>query len=95
MTSVFQLTAAAENDLITIWRYIAQESPHAADALLERLQEKFSLLAEFPFLGQLRPDIASEMRYFPYGNYLILYRNVENTLQIVRVVHGARFLPAM
>lgn len=44
-------------------------------------------------MGRLRPDIAPELRYFVVGNYLILYRTVENGIQIVRVIHGARDLP--
>ncbi|MFM6138177.1 MAG: type II toxin-antitoxin system RelE/ParE family toxin [Cuspidothrix sp.] len=33
------------------------------------------------------------MRYFPVGNYLILYREIKDGIEIVRVVHGARHLP--
>jgi toxin ParE1/3/4 len=36
--------------------------------------EKCVLLGENPQLGQARPDIAPDMRYFPVKNYLILYR---------------------
>ena len=43
-----------------------------------------------PGMGVARPDIRPELRTFPVGNYLILYREIENGAEIVRVVHGAR-----
>lgn len=83
-------TAQAEEDLIEIWFYIAQENPEAADRMLDQFENKFSLLAQQPQLGPTRPDIAPDLRYFPVGSYLILYREVPGAVEIVRVVHGAR-----
>ena len=90
--SVIQRTAQAEEDLIEIWTYIAQDNPHAADRVLDEIEERFLSLADNPLMGRLRPDIASELRYFVSGKYLILYRVVQGGIQIVRVVHGARDL---
>ena len=67
-------TAQAEEDLIDIWVYIAEDNPGAADALLLDIDEKCELLAGTPTMGQARPDIAPELRHFPVGRYLILYR---------------------
>ena len=64
-------TAQAEEDLIDLWLYIAQDNPSAADRLLDEIEEKFSLLADHPQLGPARPDIAEECRYFPVGSYLL------------------------
>jgi len=83
-------TAQAEQDLIDLWLYIAQDNPDAADRMLDELESKFQLLAEQPYLGPARPEIAQEMRLFPVGSYLILYREVTGGVEIVRVVHGAR-----
>ena len=85
-------TARAEEDLIEIWLYIAAENPKAADSVLDNIETKFRLLSENPEIGPARPDIAPELRYFPSGNYLILYRICEEALEIVRVVHGMRNL---
>lgn len=90
---MIQRTAQAEEDLIEIWIYIAQDNPVAADRVLDDIEERFHALADNPLMGRLRPDIASELRYFTVGKYLILYRTVSNGVQIVRVVHGARDLP--
>ncbi|MCF7971817.1 MAG: type II toxin-antitoxin system RelE/ParE family toxin [Methylococcaceae bacterium] len=91
--SVIQRTAQAEEDLIEIWIYIAQDSPASADRVLNNIEERFDALADNPLMGRLRPDIAPELRYFTVGKYLILYRAVPDGVQIVRVIHGARDLP--
>jgi len=91
----FQRTSEAENDLLSIWDYIAQDNPDAATRLLLTIDEKCALLAANPQLGPARPDITPEMRYFPVGSYLILYRIVADTVEIVRVLHGARNLDAL
>jgi len=88
-------TAKAEEDLIDIWVYIAQAKVSAADSLLDRIEEKFFVLAEQPRLGPRCPDIAPELRCFPVGNYLILYREISVGVEIVRVVHGARRLTGL
>ncbi|MFN6558278.1 MAG: type II toxin-antitoxin system RelE/ParE family toxin [Nostoc sp. ChiSLP01] len=89
----FIRTAKAEEDLIEIWIYIAADNPIAADRLLDQIDTKCQRLADNPELGQARPDIAPKLRYFPVGRYLILYRNISEGIEVVRVVHGARHLP--
>jgi len=86
----YKLTAKAEDDLLNIWRYIAEDNPQAATNLLNTLNENFVLLAENKYLGVARPDIAPELRHLSVKRYLILYRNTTSGIEIVRVVHGAR-----
>lgn len=85
-------TAQAEEDLIEIWVYIAQDNPAAADRLLDDIDAKCLLLADNPHLGAARPDIAPELRYFPVGSYLVLYREISQGIEVVRIAHGARRL---
>src|SRR5882724_481494 len=61
-------TAQAEEDLIDLWLYIAQDNPGAADRLLDEIEDKCSLLAANPQLGPARPDIAADCRSFPVGS---------------------------
>ena len=92
----FRRTAEAENDLLSIWRYIAEDKPQAATHLDHHDDEKCVLLAENPQLGPARPDIAPELGASPSGSFaLILYREVSNEVEIVRVLHGARNLNAI
>ncbi|MCQ8105891.1 type II toxin-antitoxin system RelE/ParE family toxin [Methylomonas sp. SURF-2] len=86
-------TSQSEEDLIEIWLYIAQDNPTAADRVLDDIEQRFVMLADNPQMGRYRPDIAPELRYFISGKYLILYRTLNDGVQIVRVIHGARDLP--
>lgn len=65
--AVIQRTAQAEEDLIEIWVYIAQDRIGAADRVLDEIEDRFILLAENPLLGRLRPDIAPDLHYFTVG----------------------------
>ena len=89
---IVQRTAQADEDLIDLWVYIAQDNSAAADHLLDEFEKKFALLAGQPRLGAARSDIAPGLRHFPMGNYLILYREIDPGIEVVRVVHGARRL---
>jgi toxin ParE1/3/4 len=85
-------TARAEEDLIDIWSYIGRHNPMAADRLLDALDETSQALARNPQMGRARDDIAAGLRYFPVGNYLILYRDLGDGIEVVRYVHGMRRL---
>lgn len=85
-------TNKVEEDLIEIWMYIAVDNPTAADKFLDQIDAKCVLLANNLGIG-LRSDIAPELRYFPVTSYLILYREINQGIEVVRVVHGARHLP--
>lgn len=91
----FRRTRQAEDDLVAIWRHIAEDSPAAADRLLDELDARSQLLVEHPRMGRARDDIAAGLRYLVHGNYLILYRLDDDTVEVVRYVHGARDLFAL
>lgn len=93
--AVFRKTAQAEEDLVHIWLYIAQDNPGAANQLLDAFEEKGQLLAANPKLGQARPDIAEDFRYLPVGRYLMLYRVITDGIELVRVVPGMRLLSTL
>jgi toxin ParE1/3/4 len=83
----------ADDDLLEIWLYIARNNPSAADRVLDRIEKAFDLLASHPLAGPARPDLRPDLRYFVSGSYLILYRQLETNIEVVRVLHGARHLP--
>ena len=43
-------------------------------------------------MGMAREDIAPGVRHLPVGNYLILYRDIGDGIEVVRYVHGMRRL---
>ena len=63
----------AESDLDEIWWYIAQDSPDHAAQFLDRLQERFSTLADFLKMGVCRDDIQAGLLSQPVGNDLVFY----------------------
>lgn len=91
----YHLTHKAEEDLLDIWSYIAENNPASATKLIRSFHQHFTLLTENTQLGQTRPDIAPALRYFPVKRYLILYRQMPDGIEVVRVVHGSRDLGSL
>ena len=85
----------AEADLIEIWTYIAQDSPTRADKLLDKIDEKSQTIAQSPFIGIARDELGPEIRSFPIGNYVLFYQPIEDGIEIIRVLHGARDIEAL
>ena len=88
----YRLSPQAKSELEAIGDYIAEDSPANAERFIDRLTEKFVALGRHPHIGRARPELRSDLRSFPYGAYLILYRIVDDGVAIVRVVHSARNL---
>jgi toxin ParE1/3/4 len=89
---VAQLSEPAEGDLADIWVEIARDHIENADRFIEQLKERMQRLAEQPLIGRERPEIAKQIRSFPHGEYLVLYRPSATGVGIARVVHGRRDL---
>jgi toxin ParE1/3/4 len=86
----YRLLPEAISDIESIVLTIAADNPMAAQSWYDRLYKTFETLGAMPEMGAPRFDVRPDMRLFPLGNYLILYRAIEDSAQIVRVVHGAR-----
>lgn len=84
------LSPSARADLSSIWSYIFERNPSAADRQLERFFECFDTLAKSPLLGQTRDDLQPGVRMFCKGNYVIYYSVEESSIHISRVLHGRR-----
>ena len=84
-------TSAAQIDLASIWAYIAQENPPAADKLLGQIDKAFDLIARNPQLGFTVDNIKPGVRCKPVKrNYLIFYQLIRDDVYILRVLHGSR-----
>jgi toxin ParE1/3/4 len=88
-------TDQAEEDLIDIWSYIADDNSDAADRLLNEIDDTCDTLADTPHAGRRREDLSNRLRSLHVGNYVILYRPHGDGVMIIRVLHGARDLPQM
>jgi toxin ParE1/3/4 len=82
----------AEQDLIEIYLHISGDNPAAAEKMVRGVNAKCEMLAHHPRIGRARPELRPDLRSFPYGAYLILYRVINDGVEVVRVVHAARNL---
>ena len=85
--------STAERDLEDIFKYIKKDKPGAAATMLERFDQSISLLAKNPFIG-LTPknERLKKMGYrmLVIDNYIVFYIAKKTTVQIRRIIHGAR-----
>ncbi len=97
MTDRF-LTPRARLDLIEIADYIGGRSPDAADRLLDRLMAACEMLDRRPALGHARPDLVplrDDIRFWPVGRYLIVYRGDPAGIQVIRILNAYRDVAAL
>lgn len=83
----------AEEDLADIFDYILRDNPSAAFSTLEKFDHAVSQLAWNPGLGVAPGD--DRLRNLGYrmliiGDYLVFYVVKSKTVQIRRIIHGAR-----
>ena len=79
----------AQEDLLSIWSFLAFDSVERADLFLTQLDEKFNLLAENPMLGRERKELSfSGLRSFPVRHYVIFYTPIPEGIEIIRILHG-------
>jgi addiction module RelE/StbE family toxin len=84
------ITAEAESDLERIGDYIAQDSPHRALSFVQEIRQRCDRIAEAPKGFPLVPRYENfGVRRCVYGNYLIFYRIIDDTIEVLHVLHGA------
>jgi toxin ParE1/3/4 len=64
----------ASADLLSIYSYVEQRNPTAADAILRRIDEKFQQLSDLPFIGRERSSLAPRLQRGGRNSFDILYR---------------------
>lgn len=82
----------AQNDVLDIALHISEHNLTAALAWVDEVDERLHLLAEMPGAGRERPEFGDQLRSFPVGDYLIIYRALNDGIEVARVLHGARNL---
>ena len=81
-----EISAEAENDLLTIWLYIADDQLVNADRFLDKLMLSIEKLRQFPLMGVQRGELAAGLRSFSVGRYVLYYLVSEKVLTVVRVL---------
>ena len=85
----------AQNDLISIFDFIAQGSPNRALSFVDKLDERVGLLERHPSLGRVPRH--PKLREYGYRvliieSYLVFYIIRGKEIEVHRVVHGSRNL---
>ncbi len=88
----FLISQNAWADIDDIAGYISQDNPARAETFIDELYAKVIQIAERPLSFPLKPEIAPAIRSALYGKYLILYKTEDETVYVMRIVHGARDL---
>jgi len=101
MRSVLRFLNVAEYDVAEIVMHLSAESSAVARKFQEGLQSTGELLLDMPRIGNIRSfdhPALTNIRVMPVRNferYLIFYRTLDGTVEIVRILHGARDYPTL
>ena len=92
MTRIVWAPQAIE-DVQAIRAYVARDSVHYADLLVERIVSAVSRLERNPLSGRVVPEVGdASLREIIHGNYRIVYRVRHDVVEVATVLHGARLL---
>ena len=86
---------------MAIWEFIARDNADAAGRVVDAAFQTFEALAATPEMGvkrKFKNPRLSDVRFFPvsgFENYLIFYRPLADSVQVLHVFHGARDLDAL
>jgi toxin ParE1/3/4 len=87
-------TPLAESEAREIHRYIAEDSIAAADRQLDLLLESIQGLSRFSAKGRTGRVHGTRELVVPGTPYIVVYRLVDTTIQILSILHGARRWPS-
>lgn len=89
------ITPLAESDSEEIGDYIAIDNPDRALSFILELRGQCQIIALSPQAYRLRPELGSNIRSCVHGNYVIFFTHFEETVRILRILHGARNIPTL
>jgi toxin ParE1/3/4 len=91
MKKQIRFSELSRADLKQIYRYIASDSPARGRKLVSELTECCEqAIADHPQIGRVRSEIYNNLRSFAFKRYVIFYREVDEVIEIVRILHGSR-----
>lgn len=95
MSARVLVSEAFKSDSSEAYAFLADQSPSAANRLVDSIGKTVALLVDFPRAGRVRDDIDGVVRSFRVGGlaYLIFYDFADGELTLLRLLHGARDLP--
>ena len=92
---VIKTSIPANRDLENIWVYVAieKQSPQNADQLLDEIDQSVKMLSDNPEVGTDVSDLMDNCRRYVFKKrFLIYFRPVSGGIEVLRVLHGARYI---
>ena len=87
-------TREALENIIEIENYISEDNRHKAVEFTDSLINQCDYLIDNPEMGRIVPELSdSSIRELIHKNYRIVYRHVDEEIQILTVFEGHRLLP--
>lgn len=84
----YEISEAADEDLKDIYKYTYRAYGEAqADNYYDTLITRVESLAASPRIARERAEFSPPVRIHPHGRHLIVYRVLEGSILIVRVLH--------
>lgn len=81
----------AKIDLINIHKYLSRTSGDAeiGRAFVAKIQRKCDELAALPGkMGKTRPEFSPDARSFAFGEYVIFFRYIGDSFEVINVIEG-------
>lgn len=84
----------ANDDLDSIFAYIYRDRPRAALELMDRIADRMKLLRMSPESGEICEALGAGIRRVVVGNYAVYYKPDVEEINVLRILHSARDMPA-
>lgn len=97
----YHISRKAEEDILDCMRYLFQKDSSLPARFLASFEETCKSLLDMPALGKVRTfeyialGSIREIPMHAFKKYLIFYRIHHEGIEVVRVIHGGRDLPAI
>jgi toxin ParE1/3/4 len=93
--SEYIISQPAIRDLESISAYFADVNIEAGEKFLQGFSNRCKQLASFPNSGRSYDDLQAGLRGLPLEGYVILYRTINDGIEIVRVASGRQDLQSL
>jgi toxin ParE1/3/4 len=82
------LSPQAEEDFTDILQYTLDTWGKTQTYIYRAILDKALLtIQQYPQIGHCRPELSAAHRIFPTGQHLLIYRVIDNTVYVSRILH--------
>jgi plasmid stabilization system protein ParE len=89
-----QWTDTARSHLLHLDAYLFERSPAGAERVVDRIVEIVGSLDRFPRAGRPGRVVGTREIAVIATNYIVAYRIIKDTVQVLAILHGAQRWPA-